>query len=326
MRRRDLLLALGAALASPLALSQQPGKIYRIGFLGGASPTPENLKVSLEPFRQAMRERGWNEGVNYAIVERWAEGNFERHDADAAELVRLGVDVFLMAQAPAIRAAMKATRTIPIVMVAPGAPEQDGFIASYARPGGNVTGLSYDAGVSPFVKQLDYMRQAVGGMSAAALLVPEALQTFSRGDTISAAKSVNVELRTYVVRGVEDVERAFASMKQDGMQAVFVVADGMIVANTARIAQMALKQRLPLSSQWHGFPPAGGLMAYGPDLADQYRRSAGYVDKLFKGAKPADLPVERPTRFKLIINRKTAKALGLTVPQTVLLVADEVIE
>ncbi|MGH8675274.1 MAG: ABC transporter substrate-binding protein, partial [Burkholderiales bacterium] len=196
-----------------------------------------------------------------------------------------------------------------------------------ARPGGNVTGLSNEAGVSIFVKQIDYLRQMVKGLSRLASLVPESFYTPGDSDARTKFfKDLGIESRRYIVRELADLEPAFAMMKQDGMQAVLVVADGMIVANTARVAQLALTHRLPLSSHWQGFPPAGGLMSYDPDIADQYRRSAGYVDKIFRGANPAELPVERPTRFRFILNMKTAKVLGLTVPQAVLLVADEVID
>ena len=170
------------------------------------------------------------------------------------------------------------------------------------------------------------MRQIVRGMSRLAVLVPKSFGNDVSSEFRSTAKDVNVEVRAYPVRELGEVEPAFAKMRGEGMQAVLVGADGMIIANTSRIAQMALKHRLPLSSSWSGFPFAGGLMSYAPDLADLHRRSAYYVDRIFKGAKPADLPVERPTRFKLIVNLKTAKALGLTVPQSVRLAADEVIE
>ena len=326
MKRRDLLLAVGAALASPLVLSQQPGKIYRIGFLGAASPTPEILKTTLEPFRQAMRERGWIEGTNYAIVERWAEGRIERHAGHAEELVGLGVDLLLGTAVAQIRPAMKATQTIPIVMIAPADPERDGLIASYARPGGNVTGLTFDAGISLAVKQLDYLRQIVPGMSRLGVVFNEAMGTRTDGDVRAAGKNVKIEVRSYPVREAGDFEPTLAKLKQEGMQAVLVVADGLTAMHRSNIAQMALKHRLPLSSQWQGFPAAGGLLSYGPDLADSYRGAADYVDKILRGAKPADLPVQRPTRFRLVINLKTAKTLGLTVPQTVLLVAEDVIE
>ena len=324
--RRQFLLAASVVLAAPYARAQQQGKVYRIGFLGAAAPTPEILKQTLDPFREAMRKHGWIEGQHYAIERRWVEGKNERYPEYARELVKLGVDLLMSVQAPGIRAAMQATQTLPIVMVAPADPVGGGLIASYSRPGGNVTGMAFDVDLSNYVKQVDFLKQIVPNLTSIGLFAnPEA--RFSSLEALTAAiPRLGLKVVVGRARTAEEIEPAFAKMKKEGAQAVLAFTDGMIAINVSHVTDLALKHRLPLASQWQGVPRAGGLMAYSPDLADSYRRAASYVDRIMRGAKPADLPVELPTTMKLTINRKTAKALGLTVPQAMLLRADEVIE
>jgi putative ABC transport system substrate-binding protein len=325
--RRRLLGSMGLVLVAPaLAWAQQPGRVYRIGFLGIATPTPELLKQSLVPFREAMRGHGWIEGQHYVIEQRWAEGKFERHPELARELVGLGADVLMAVTNAGIRALMQATQTLPIVMIAPSDPVGDGLVASYARPGGNVTGLAFDIEASNYLKQVDHLRQIVPKLASIAVFAnPDG--NYLSAKTLSAAiGSRGLKVLAAGARTPEEIEPEFARMKAGGAQAVIVVADGLVANNAPRIAQLAVKHRLPLASQWLGVPRAGGLMAYSPELADFYRRAAGYVVKILRGARPTDLPVEQASSFKLVINLKTAKALGLAIPQAVLVLADEVIE
>ncbi len=327
-RRRHFLAGTSALFAAALAHAQQPRKVYRVGLILGGGPTPDSLRI-LNGFREEMRLRGWIEGSNYVIEARWGEGKPELNVPHAKELVRLGVDVLTGTQPAQIRAAMEATRSIPIVMIAPPDPVQDGFIASYARPGGNVTGLSYEVDMSSFLKQFDFIRQTVKGLARLAWLTPESTLPYSVENAqkmLTIAKDLGIDYRRYVVKGADELEPAFWRMKQERMQAVTIRVDGMVNLNVARVAELALRHRLPSSAQWSGYPAAGGLMSFGPELDDQWRRAADYVDRLFKGANPAEMPVQRPTKFRLVVNLKTAKALGLTLPQAVLLTADQVIE
>jgi putative ABC transport system substrate-binding protein len=319
---------IGGALAAPVAsfAQQQAAKVYRIGYLGVVMPTPEGRKQGLDLFHEAMRKHGWIEGQHYVIEERWAEGRPERYPEQARELVKLGVDMLMSLQVPGIRAAMQATQTLPIVMIAPSDPVGGGLVASYARPGGNVTGLSFDVDLSNYFKQVDFLKQIVPNFSSIALFSNPDARFPSVASLTVALPKLGLKVVVAGARNAEEIEPAFAKMKQGGAQAVLMAADGMVVLNISRITDLALKHRLPLASQWLGVPRAGGLMAYAPELSDNWRRSASYVDRIMRGAKPADLPVELPSTFKFVINMKTAKALGLVVPQALLLRVDEVIE
>ena len=329
MKRRTLLGFAAAALAAPSSLlAQQPGRIYRIGFLGAAAPTPDNLKISLEPFRLGLRERGWIEGQNIVIEERWAKGKSERLAELAAELVRLKVDIIATSTITAALAAKKVTQTIPIVAAVAFEPVERGLVQSYARPGGNVTGLSDEAGPLD-EKALEFLSSAVPTARRVAVLIDASLATALRPmmkRIAPAAGSLKLELRPVEVGKPEELEGAFARIKEDRVDALIIETTVMFFIHRARIAELALKHRLATSSRMIEFAKVGGLIAYHADVADNWRRAAGFVDKILRGAKPADLPFEQPTKFQLTVNLKTARALGLKLPQSLLLRADQVIE
>jgi len=330
MERRTFLGTLaGGLLAAPLAAeAQSAGKVARIGYLVGAS-------LSLSPhlheaFRQGLRDLGYVEGRNVVIEYRSAEGKFERLPALAAELVALKVDVIVAGGTPQALAAKQATRTVPIVFAAAGDPVTSGLVTSLARPGGNVTGLT---GLGPELvgKGLEQLTQAVPGVSrVAALWQPGGQGERTDKDILKeadvAARALGVRLQFVEARGPEDFDRAFSDMTRARAGALTVLVSPMFFGERRRLVDLAAKNRLPAVYPWREFVDAGGLMSYGPDLADMFRRAATYVDKILKGAKPGDLPIEQPTKFELVINLKTAKALGLTIPPSVLLRADQVIE
>jgi putative ABC transport system substrate-binding protein len=324
--RRKLLVALGAgALAAPLtSFAQQKGKVWRIGFLGAASAS--GLAGRVEALRAGLRDLGYVEGKSIVIEFRWAEGKYERLPELAAELVRLKVDVIVTHGVPT-RAAKAATTTIPIVMATSADPVELGFVASLARPGGNVTGMS---GLSPetAAKRLELLKDAFPRTRHVAVL----LNPDSPGNIRlvlpameATAKSLKLELQQFPVRGPSEFDSAFAAMAKRRVDAVVTTDDAMLLANIEAIANLAAKMRLP-SVGFIEFAEAGGLMAYGANRRELFRRAAYFVDRILKGAKPADLPVEQATRFETVLNQKTAKALGLQFPQAVLARADRVIE
>jgi putative ABC transport system substrate-binding protein len=323
----DIVITLTVAGAvSPRATS--PGsKVLRIGLLWSGS-TPHDPWSVPEALRHGFRELGYVEGQDIAFEPRYAEARYDRLPDLAAELVRLRVDVILAAgDSAAVQAAKNATTTIPIVMMAFADTVQLGFVASLARPGGNVTGLSF-----PFAelvgKQLELLKASIPGVSRVALLWNP--DNPGHGPALKeidvAARSLGVQLQLLEVRGPGDFESAFSAMKRERASAVLVFWDPMFYAHSGRLMRLALSSRLPAISTFREFVGAGGLMAYGPNLGDIFRGAASYVDKILKGAKASDLPVEQPTRFELVINLRTAKALGLTIPQSVLIRADEVIQ
>jgi putative ABC transport system substrate-binding protein len=324
--RRKLLVALGAgALAAPLAVfAQQKGKIWRIGFLGAASAS--GFAGLVEAMRAGLRDLGYVEGKNIVIEFRWAEGNYERLPELAAELVRLKVDVIMTAGTPGVLAAKTATTTIPIVMAFSGDAVATGLVASLARPGGNVTGMT---GFVPEMsaKRLELLKDAFPRTRQVAVLSnPDNSSTNPVFRTMEAtAKSLRLELQQFPVRGPGEFDSAFAAMAKRRVDAVVFIDDAMLVANVGAIAKLAAKLRL-LSVGPSDLAEAGGLMAYGVNRLDSFRRAAYFVDRILKGAKPADLPVEQATRFETVLNQKTAKALGLQFPQAVLVRADRVIE
>ncbi len=325
--RRDFVGTLtGGLLAAPLAAeAQQAGKVYRIGILGNVPLTdPEGARV-WGAFIQGLRELGYEEGRNITIEFRSSDGKYERLPALAAELVRLKVDVIVAPAAQNVLAAEQATRTIPIVMTY-GDPIASGLVASLARPGGNVTGLS---GLAPEIvgKQLELLKEIVPKVSRVAVLWNPANQSHPPllREAEVAARSLRVQLQTLEVRGPDDFETAFAAVTRERAGALLVPADGMFLLNRIRIADLAARTRLPVMYGLREYVDAGGLVVYAPSIRDSFRHAASYVAKILKGAKPGDLPVEQPTKFELVINLKTAKALGLTIPQSLLLRADEVI-
>ncbi len=317
-----------ALLAAPLvAEAQQPGKVYRIGYM--SIPSRQSAERLLPIFLEALRERGWVEGRNLLIEWRWAEGKLERLPDFAAELVRLNVDLIVAPQPDSALAAKNATRTIPIVFMFPADPVADGLVASLARPGGNATGLTSTPTLDILGKRLDLLKQAVPKASRVAVLSnparAAALVAPMLREVERAARSLRLELQVLGVRGPEDFDRAFEAMTREGANALFVLPDAMLFVHRQRLIDLEAKHRLPTMHSVREFVESGALMAYGVDLAWHMRRAAFYIDRILKGAKPADLPVEQPTKFELVINLKTAKALGLTIPQSVLLRADEVI-
>ncbi len=318
------ILALGL-FAAPLAADAAPAKVPRIGFLGGSAPTA--LAHSLEAFRQGLRELGYVEGQNIALESRWAEGRFDRLPALAGELVRLRLDLIVTAGTPAARAAKEATPTIPIVAVAVGDPVGTGLVASLARPGANLTGLS-DITVDLSAKRLEFLKELVPTASRIAILWNPTHPTnpLQLRETRGAAQALGLTLQSLEVRESGELERAFAAIRRERAGALVVLSDPFMLLHRGRLSNLAAKNRLPTVYPFKEHVEAGGLMAYGPNLPDLFRRAATYVDKILKGAMPADLPVEQPTRFELVINMKTAKALGLTIPASVLIRADHVIQ
>jgi putative ABC transport system substrate-binding protein len=316
-------------LAAPLAADAQGARqVPRIGWLGLDAGTAPRTQYFNEVFRQGLREHGWIEGQNVTIEYRSAEGRAERFADLAVELVRLPVDVLVTwAGEAAIRALQHATSTIPIVMAVSAAPVETGLVASLARPGGNVTGLSIQA-VEVGGKRLELLQQAVPQASRVAVLWNAAHpgKALQWHDTQGAARMVGVTLHAVEVRGPDDFDAAFARLSQERPDALIVFSDGLTLAHQRQIVAFTTQHRLPMISESKEFAEAGGLMTYGASLPHLVRRAAYYVDRLLKGAKPADLPVEQPTEFELILNLKTAQALGITFPPALLLLADEVIQ
>ena len=317
----------GAAPAAQEYKAQQAAKIARIGYLAANLAASPHLP---EAFRQGLRDLGYVEGRNVVIEYRDAEGKPERLPALAAELVALKVDVIVAAGTPPALAAKQATRTLPIVFATAADPVGSGLVTSLARPGGNVTGLSI---LAPELvgKRLELLKQAVPGVSRVAVLwQPGDFGERTEKDMLKgadvAARALGVRLQFVEARGPADFDRAFSDMTRARAGALTVLTSNMFLIERRRLVDLAAKNRLPAVYGGREFVDAGGLMSYGPNLADLFRRAATYVDKILKGAKPGDLPVEQPTKFELVINLKTAKALGLTIPPSLLLRADEVIE
>jgi putative tryptophan/tyrosine transport system substrate-binding protein len=315
---------LALALVS-LAEAQQPVKVFRIGYLGGA--TPSAVSDRTEAFRQGLRELGYIEGKNVVIEWRPAEGKFDRLPALAAELVRLKVNIIVTGGPASTRAAKAATSTIPIVMAQDNDPVANGFVASLARPGGNITGL---ATLSPEIggKRLELLKEIVPNLSRVAVLGtstdPANAQLLKEVEF--AAGALGVKLQYLDVLDPKDIETAFRDASKGRAEAVLALASPVLISQRAQLADLAVKSRLPAIYYSTEYVEAGGLMTYGVNLNDVARRAATYVDKILKGRKPADLPVEQPKKFELIINLKAAKQIGLTIPQSVLYRADRVIK
>jgi putative ABC transport system substrate-binding protein len=324
LRRREFITLLGGAAAWPrVARAQQAGKLPTIGYLSGTTPS---LTASwTAAFAQRLRELGWIDGRTVAIEYRSMEGGNQRAAEVAAEFVRLKVDV-IATSAYASYAAKKATSVIPIVVLAAHDPVAVGLVASLARPGGNVTGLSAQ-NTDTAGKRLEFLREAVRNLRRLAVLVnagdPSAVLDLR--EVLTAARTLGVEAVTSEIRRAEDIAPAFDALA-GRVDAMYVASERLVIANHVRINTLALGSRLPTMHGFREWVAAGGLMSYGANFPDLYRRAAEFVDKILRGAKPADIPVEQPTRFDLVINLTTAKVLGLTVPPTLLALADEVIE
>ncbi len=313
----------GALLAAGLAVrAQTPGKVYRIGWLSSAP-----YAVPLDVFNQGMRELGWVEGRHYTVESLYTEGRYERAPALAAELVQRKVDLLVGSGSPHTAALKNATATIPILFFYVGDPVGSGFVASLARPGGNVTGLG---GLGPglHAKQLELLREVVPKVSRIANLFNPALPFHAAiaAEVEPAARRLGVTLRPIELRSPDDIDAAFATLAREPVDALQIFGQGFLFAHGARVAKLAIEQRLPAIIAFQEGVRDGILMSYGSKFIDDLRRLPYFVDRILKGAKPADLPVEQPSRFYLTINQKTAKALGLVIPQNVLLRADEVIQ
>ena len=328
MNRRGFIGALaGGLFAAPLVAAAQPtAKVYRIGFLVTATPTETGHL--LKALSEGLRELGYVEGRNVVFERRFAEGRQERLPALAAELVRLNVDILVTGSNPVIAAVKQATATIPVVMAVSRDPVGAKFIASLARPGGNITGLANDTAPEIIGKNLAFLKEAVPRISRVTYLwnpVPPGAET-SKNALESAARNLGVAFQPVEVRGHAELEGAFAAMVRERANGIVVAQDPVTFGSRSQVAVLAARNRLPAVYGVREFAEAGGLMSYGPNIADQFRRAAMYVDKILKGAKPGDLPIEQPTKFELVINLKTAKALGLTLPPSLLQRADQVIE
>jgi putative ABC transport system substrate-binding protein len=320
-RRRFLLTSLAGVFAAPLAAEAQQlsGKIARIGLLGDV---PSFLN---EEFRQGLRELGYVEGQSIVIEHRYPEWKYERLPGLAADLVRLKVDVIVAASPAATKAAKQATSTIPVIFIVSGDPVADGFVASLARPGGNITGL---ATTSPELvgKQLELLKGVAPKVSRVAVLQNPNTHRDVLRQAEGAARALGVQLQILEARTPSEIEAAFAAMSSHRTDGILVLRDAVFRAQRAQITALAAKNRLPAIYGLREEAEAGGLVAYGASVPQLYRRAATYVDKILKGARPGDLPVEQPTKYELVINLKTAKALGLTIPPSLLARADQVIE
>ncbi len=322
---RTALVGLGAMiLSAPVVAAQSPVKAARIGVLAGV--TASTHAVREEAFRQGLKELGYVEGRNIMIEYRYAEGRPERLPALAAELVRLNVDLILTTGDQGVRAAKQASQTIPIVVALTGDLVGPGYVGSLARPGGNITGLTSFSELS--AKRLELLKTAFPKVSRVAILwnPNNAINVAGFKELEVAARALRIQLVPLDVRRADDFEGAFPAALRARVDALIVFADALLLTHRARIADFAAKNRLPTMYTNQDYMDAGGLMFYGPNVADMYRRAATYVDKILKGAKPGDLPIEQPTKFEFVINLKTAKALGLTIPQPILFRADRVIE
>ncbi len=327
-RRKFLGAIAGGLLAGPLAsFAQRPARIARVGFLHPASPEGGG-DVRLQVFRDGLRELGYAEGKNLQLEVRWGEGKLERLPALAAELVQAKVDVIVASSSPAVVAARQATRTIPIVMPTSSDPVGDGLVTSLAHPGGNITGLSTMSSELG-EKRIQLLKEVFPKVShpMPVLWNPDYVGMRARFEQARvAAPAVGLTVRSVEVRDARELDAAFEAIIREHPEAPLLLVDPFTLSQRSRIVEFAAAQRLPAMYETSDFVDAGGLISYGPNLSDQFRRAATYVDKILRGAKPADLPIEQPTKFELVINMRAAKALGIKIPDSILLRADKVIE
>ena len=329
MNRRTFLGTLtGGFLAAPLAAeAQQAWKVWRIGVLAGSPPTTPEAARPWEALMLRLRELGYVEGQNLVVERRWAEGRADRYHELAAELVALKPDVIIAAFTPSVSAAKRATSTIPVVMAIAGDPAGTGLVASLSRPGGNITGMSLQNSPELAGKRLELLKEAFPGLSRVGLLVNRTLphRDFIWRDLQRAAVSIGVKLEPFEVRGPEDFSGGLTTKGSEAFEALVVHPDPLAFNHRREIAEFGLKRKMPVAAAY-GFAEAGCLMSFDAHWPDLFRKAATYVDRVLKGAKPGDLPIEQPTEFKVIINLKTAKALGLTIPPSLLQRADQVIQ
>jgi putative tryptophan/tyrosine transport system substrate-binding protein len=324
IKRREFIAFLGVAAVLPLAASAQ-SKIPRIGFMGNSTAALEANLV--DAFHEGLRELGYEEGRNIVIEYRWAGGEYQRFSTLVAELIAAKVDLIVTAGTPAALAVKKATTTVPLVMVAVGDPVGTGLVPSLARPGGNLTGLS---SIAPDLegKRLQLLREIVPALSYVAMFVNSAnpFHVSSMRQAHAAAEGMGIKLQLHDIRKTEDLDDAFTAIRNERPGALLILADRVFLHNRERIADFTKEQRLPNVNAYKEIVEVGGLMSYGPSYEDMHKRAATYVDKILKGAKPADLPIEQPSKFTLIINLKAAKALDVTVPSQLLALTDQLIE
>jgi putative ABC transport system substrate-binding protein len=330
MRRREFITLIGGAATASLTwsrvvIAQQPStKVFRIGFLG--LPTADSLPKRPQAFRAGLRELGYREGRDFVIEYRWADGKYDQLPTLLDDLIRLKVDVIVTHGTPGVLAAKKATATIPIVCAVVGDALASGVVSNLARPGGNVTGLTF---FNPELaaKRLELLKEILPELTDVGILLNSAnpMNDPILPEMNSIAQPLKLELHQFDARLPADFEPAFASMSGRRIGALVVIEDAMLISNAQTVAALALKQRLP-SCGWPDFAVAGGVMGYGVDFPDMFQQAATFVDKIIKGAKPGDLPIERATKFEIIVNLKTAKALGLTIPYNLLVRANDVIE
>jgi len=326
MKRREFITLLGSTVAAwPLAAraQQAASTVRQVGLIASAPPTPAMLNA----FRDGMRERGYIEGQNLSVAVRWPQGSFDQDPSVVTELVNSNVDVIVAWATPATNAARRATSAIPIVMVGVGDPVGSGFIASLARPGGNITGLSAVA-VDLSSKLMELFVELVPGMKRVGVVgnPNNPGSTAMLRETENAVRKLNIQVEVVDAQTSDEFERAFAQLRAKSVDGVVLLADPTVIEHSRRIAELALSARLPTAFQRRENVDAGGLFSYGADINNQFRQAAFYVDRILKGEKPAELPVQEPTKVELVINLKTAKALGLTVPRIMQMTADEVIE
>jgi ABC-type uncharacterized transport system substrate-binding protein len=315
----------GGFLAAPLAAwAQQAGKVYRIGFVWDS---PTVWPHALDAFRQGLRELGWVEDQNIIVEYRWAEGRFERLPSLMEELIHLKVDLIVAPTSIYTGAAKRATSTIPIVFVSHADPIGSGHVASLARPGTNATGLTIIMSET-MAKSLELLKASIPGLTRVAVIWDPATPSHVPGlkAVEAVGRTLDLRLQTLAVRSATELDSAFSAIVREHAGAVLVLSTPLFMGESKRLAELALTHKLPTMFGPREHVEAGGLLSYGPDRADLYRRAAAYVDRILKGANPADLPVQQATKFELVINLKTAKALGLTIPQSVLLRAADVIQ
>ena len=323
--RREFITMLGGAVGAWPLVAHAQQKLHRVGFMGNSTTALETNLV--DAFREGLRELGYEEGRNIVIEYRWADGKYERFPALIAELIAAKVDVIVTAGTPAALAVKKATTTVPLVMVAVGDPVGTGLVPSLARPGGNLTGLS---SIAPDLegKRLDLLREIVPKLSNVAMffnsLNPFHVASMQQAGT--AAQAMGIKLQQHDIRKSEDLDRAFAAVRKKRPDALLILADRVFLHNRQRMIDFTEEQHLPNINAYTELVEAGGLMSYGPSYEDMHKRAAIYVDKILKGAKPADLPIEQPSKFTFVINLNAAKALGVTMPPSLITLADKVIE
>ena len=326
MKRRQFLTLFGAAIGSwPHVAQAQGTRVHKIGFLGNSTPA---LEVNLiDAFRQGLTERGYIEGRDIVLEYRWADGVYARFPMLISELLTSNADVIVTAGTPASLAIKKATQSVPVVMIAVGDPVGTGLVSSLARPGGNLTGLS---SIAPDLegKRLELLREILPSISRVAMFI-NSLNPFHLGSVEQArdaAKALGISLQLLDVRMSEDIDGAFAEIRKDRPEAILVLAGRIFLHNRMRLMKFAVEQGLPNVNAYHELVQAGGLISFGPSYEDMHRRAATYVDKILKGTKPSELPIEQPTKFTLALNLKAAKVLGLVFPTILLARADEIIE